>query len=123
MMRLILLLSLAKDEIFEALKNQRVEIVFTAHPTEVNRRTLLKKYRSISEILASRDREGTATNPSPSASRVSLTYCLGVGTSPYEKKQTDIALRRQVASIWGSDEIRRNKPTPQQEASGMGSQQ
>jgi phosphoenolpyruvate carboxylase len=33
-----------------------VDIVLTAHPTEVNRRTLLRKYRSISEKLAELDR-------------------------------------------------------------------
>ena len=30
--------------------------------------------------------------------------------------KTKEALRREVASVWGSDEIRRIKPTPQMEA-------
>ena len=86
-----------KTQIFEALLNQKVDIVLTAHPTEVNRRTLLRKYRTISEILASLD-------------RMDFTY--------YERSQAVDSLRREVGSIWGSDEIRRVKPTPQQESGG-----
>ena len=46
-----------KKEIFDALLKQKVDIVLTAHPTEVNRRTLLRKYRLISETLAVLDRQ------------------------------------------------------------------
>ena len=45
-----------KNKIYETLLRQKVDIVLTAHPTEVNRRTLLRKYRSISEKLAELDR-------------------------------------------------------------------
>ena len=76
---------------------QKVDIVLTAHPTEVNRRTLLRKYREISESLAQLDKKDL---------------------SPYEKSQCEEALRREIYSIWGSDEIRREKPTPQTEAKG-----
>ena len=38
--------------------------------------------------------------------------------SPYEKSECEEALRREIYSIWGSDEIRREKPTPQTEAKG-----
>ena len=86
-----------KTEIYEALVNQKVEIVLTAHPTEVNRRTLLRKYREISETLSILNRKDL---------------------SPYERKQAEDALRREIFSIWGSDEIRREKPTPQIEAKG-----
>ena len=37
---------------------------------------------------------------------------------PYERSSTKEKIRRTIAAIWGSDEIRRNKPTPQQEAAG-----
>jgi phosphoenolpyruvate carboxylase len=86
-----------KKQIFNALLKQKVDIVMTAHPTEVNRRTLLRKYRSITEILGVLDRREL---------------------TPYERAQTLESLRREVASIWGSDEIRREKPSPQQEARG-----
>ena len=36
---------LSKREIFDALTTQQVELVLTAHPMEVNRRTLLDKHR------------------------------------------------------------------------------
>jgi phosphoenolpyruvate carboxylase len=87
----------AKDEIYQNLMEQKVEFVLTAHPTEVNRRTLLRKYRSISESLSTLDRKDL---------------------TPYEREQALYSLRREVASIWGSDEIRRQKPTPQQESRG-----
>ena len=37
---------------------------------------------------------------------------------PYERLSTKESIRRTIAAIWGSDEIRRTKPTPQQEAAG-----
>lgn len=68
-----------KTLIFEALLKQKVDIVITAHPTEVNRRTLLRKYRSISEILASLDRQDFTA---------------------FERVQALESLRREVGSIW-----------------------
>jgi phosphoenolpyruvate carboxylase len=87
-----------KEEIYDALLLQKVDIVLTAHPTEVNRRTLLRKYKEISESLAKLDKKDL---------------------SPYEKSECEEALRREIYSIWGSDEIRREKPTPQTEAKGV----
>eukprot|EP01039_Chlorochromonas_danica_P003242 gene3241-3552_t len=86
-----------KDAIYHKLTHQTVDLVLTAHPTEVNRRTLLRKYRTISEILATLDRKDM---------------------TPFERSQAIYSLKREVASIWGSDEIRRQKPSPQQEARG-----
>ena len=37
----------SKDKIMAALVDQKIEIVLTAHPTEVNRRTLLNKHRRV----------------------------------------------------------------------------
>jgi phosphoenolpyruvate carboxylase len=83
------------EEIFAKLMKQKVEIVLTAHPTEVNRRTHLRKYRRVSEILEFLERPDLA---------------------PYERNEAVVELRRIISSLWGSDEIRRTKPTPQQEA-------
>lgn len=85
------------EEIFAKLLKQKVEIVLTAHPTEVNRRTHLRKYRRVSEILEFLERPDLA---------------------PYERNEAVVELRRIISSLWGSDEIRRTKPTPQQEALG-----
>lgn len=85
------------EQIREQLCQQKVEIVLTAHPTQVQRKSLLRKYRKISETLALSERPDLDV---------------------FEKQSAVSALRRIVSSIWGADEIRRNKPTPQQEAAG-----
>jgi hypothetical protein len=41
------------DTIFEALSTQQTELVLTAHPTEVNRRTILEKQRRVQTVSAS----------------------------------------------------------------------
>lgn len=86
-----------KEEIYAQLLKQKVELVLTAHPTEVARRSMLRKYRRVAEILA------TLRRPD---------------LHEYEKQELKSDLRRIVSSAWGADEIRRVKPTPQQEASG-----
>ena len=86
-----------KDQIFDQLLKQKVELVLTAHPTEVARRSMLRKYRRVAEILASLKRPDL---------------------HQYEKEELRSDLRRIISSVWGADEIRRVKPTPQQEASG-----
>ena len=86
-----------KDEIFEQLCNQKVEFVLTAHPTEVNRKSVLRKYRKVSELLAYLERSDLL---------------------PHEQYAGTIDLQRIISSVWGMDEIRRNKPTVQKEAAG-----
>ena len=86
-----------KDEIFEQLCNQKVEFVLTAHPTEVNRKSVLRKYRKVSELLAYLERSDLL---------------------PHEQYSGTIDLQRIISSVWGMDEIRRNKPTVQKEAAG-----
>ena len=80
----------AKD-IVEALKTQCVEIVLTAHPTEVNRRTMLRKFSRIQQILATLD---------------------GKDLTNFEKKSLNDEMAGVVTSIWDSDDLRRKKPTP-----------
>lgn len=86
---------ISADEILEALKTQKVEIVLTAHPTEVNRRTMLQKLRRIGHILEQTDRPAI---------------------SIYERKQLQNQLQAEISSIWGSDFLRRTKPSPVSEA-------
>jgi phosphoenolpyruvate carboxylase len=57
----------------------------------------LRKYRKVSELLGYLERPDLA---------------------PYERNEAVLELRRIISSLWGSDEIRRRKPTPQQEADG-----
>jgi phosphoenolpyruvate carboxylase len=88
------------DEIFDALTKQKVELVLTAHPTEVNRRTILEKQRRVQKILTSADSLRDKNLP----------------PSGYQQRELDRALEREIASIWQSDEVSREKPTPQNEA-------
>jgi phosphoenolpyruvate carboxylase len=88
------------DQIYEALTTQQVELVLTAHPTEVNRRTILEKQRRVQGILTQadelRDRNQLVTS--------------------FAQRELDKAMEREIASIWQSDEVSRAKPTPQNEA-------
>jgi phosphoenolpyruvate carboxylase len=45
---------IAPGELFEAICNLHIELVLTAHPTEVSRRTLIHKYNRVAELLAQR---------------------------------------------------------------------
>ena len=88
-----------KGEVFKSLTTQTVEIVLTAHPTQVNRRTLLEKHSRVQSILNEADELRNS----------------GKGTV-YKQQQLDNALRREIASIWQTDEVSRVKPSPQSEA-------
>ena len=90
----------SKEEILNKLSTQMVELVLTAHPTEVNRRTNLNKHRRIQEILTASDAiQGNIDN-----------------ASPFEQDQLNEALWREISSLWLSDEVSRSKPTPESEA-------
>ena len=73
------------DKLAATLGSLDVELVLTAHPTEVLRRTLIQKYDAIGQTL---------------------------GHLPVDVG----ALERLVAEVWHSDEIRQERPTPQDEA-------
>jgi phosphoenolpyruvate carboxylase len=87
------------EVIYNNIISQQVELVLTAHPTEVNRRTILEKHRRVQKILTIADEYRAS----------------GRGT-PYEQQELNHAMEREIASIWQSDEVAREKPTPQDEA-------
>ena len=72
-----------------------IELVLTAHPTEITRRTLIQKYDAVSHFLQERDdlREG---HP---------------GQSQVEDKIAGL-----IDEIWHTDEIRHSRPTAVDEA-------
>lgn len=72
-----------------------IELVLTAHPTEVMRRTLAMKYQRIAALLDERDH--------PQLGR-------------HEQTGIKRALLRTITEIWETDEIRRTRPTPLDEA-------
>ncbi len=87
------------QEIFDTLTTQQVELVFTAHPTEVNRRTLLDKHRRIQLLLTDADEQRAKSI-----------------STPYREQLIDASLKREIGLMWQSDELSRAKPTVQEEA-------
>ena len=85
------------ERLFESVLSLEIELVLTAHPTEVVRRTLLQKHARIAELLARRD-------------RTDLTLI--------EKRETTEALRREITAAWETDEVRHARPTPLDEVKG-----
>ena len=73
-----------------ALNEIRITPVFTAHPTEVARQTVLLKRRRIAQQLERLDRL-----PLP----------------PDEAEDSEDAIRAEVTSLWQTDEVRLAKPT------------
>mgnify|MGYP000854023685 FL=1 len=83
------------EAIVTAISQCRTELVLTAHPTEITRRTLLRKYNDIDVILGQLDRPDL---------------------TPKEQQTQLKRLRRRIIAGWQTDEIRRNRPTPVDEA-------
>lgn len=85
----------AADAVRGLVERMDVGLVITAHPTEIRRRTLTQKYHRIAGLLRRRD------NPE---------------LTERDRRQLEQDLRREVVAIWESDEIRRERPTPLDEA-------
>ena len=83
--------------LFDAVTTLSVELVLTAHPTEVVRRTLLQKNRRIADLLAENDRPDL---------------------TPPERREVVQELRRVITGAWETDEVRRERPTPLDEVKG-----
>ncbi|WP_444891488.1 phosphoenolpyruvate carboxylase [Microbulbifer sp. DLAB2-AA] len=83
------------DDIHTALRDLSVELVLTAHPTEVTRRTLIRKYDHVADLLAALDRPDLTQE---------------------ESRELRRHLHEQILSAWSTDEIRRERPTPVDEA-------
>lgn len=77
----------------ETLNRLDIELVLTAHPTEVLRRTLIQKYDAIARALAEHDRSDDVS-----------------------RKAVERELERLIAEAWHTDEIRQTRPSPQDEA-------
>ena len=72
-----------------------IELVLTAHPTEVARRTLIQKYDAMTAQLAALDHGDLL---------------------PVERDEVQLKLQRLIAEAWHTEEIRRNRPSPVDEA-------
>ncbi|GLT73117.1 hypothetical protein SLA2020_449960 [Shorea laevis] len=83
------------EDLYNTVCNQEVEIVLTAHPTQINRRTLQYKHMRVAHLLEYNDRPD-------------------LGHEDREMLIEDLV--REITSIWQTDELRRHKPTPVDEA-------
>nr|QFR35817.1 phosphoenolpyruvate carboxylase [Garnotia stricta var. longiseta] len=92
--RLVSELGKSPEDVFDALKNQTVELVLTAHPTQSIRRSLLQKHARIRNCLT-------------------LLYAKDI--TEEDKQELDEALQREIQAAFRTDEIRRTQPTPQDE--------
>lgn len=91
----ILSSNIDQEKMLDCLNNLDIDLVLTAHPTEISRRTLIQKYSSVIDILAALE------NPQ---------------LTEREKKQQHLRLRQLIAQIWHTNEIRNERPTPVDEA-------
>ena len=87
--------NLSEKKIYDTAKNLDIGIVLTAHPTEVKRRTLILKYHKIIEILEQREL---------------------LKAFPSKLKILDKKLFDELTIIWNTDDLKRSKPSPYDEA-------
>ncbi|EGC36009.1 hypothetical protein DICPUDRAFT_97713 [Dictyostelium purpureum] len=88
---------LTPDQVYDAILKQNIELVLTAHPTQIMRRTMISKNNAIGEALALIDNK-TLTG--------------------FEREDANKSLLREIGGSWLTDEIRRSKVTVEMEAHG-----
>jgi phosphoenolpyruvate carboxylase len=82
---------MAPDALYEVVCGLRIELVITAHPTEIMRRTLQHKYWRIAGALADLDRPDL---------------------TPYERDALTETIRREITAAWETEEVRHERPSP-----------
>ncbi|EGU56643.1 phosphoenolpyruvate carboxylase [Vibrio nigripulchritudo ATCC 27043] len=87
--------SISKLDTAQAVRDLNIELVLTAHPTEITRRTMINKLVKINECL----------------SKLELS-----DLSYKERQKTERRLEQLIAQAWHSDVIRQQRPTPLDEA-------
>ncbi|OCG04662.1 phosphoenolpyruvate carboxylase [Gilliamella sp. wkB112] len=88
-------LNFSKEAIYQAIQDLSIELVLTAHPTEINRRTMINTYTAINSCLSQLDHNDLAD---------------------YEVDRIMRRLKQLVCQAWYTDEIRKKRPTPIDEA-------
>lgn len=83
------------EAITEEFRSLNIELVLTAHPTEITRRTLIHKHSEISRCLGQLELQGL---------------------TPREERQLHDRLRELIAQIWYGYDFRQERPTPVDEA-------
>ncbi|MEF1255673.1 phosphoenolpyruvate carboxylase [Vibrio sp. M260112] len=86
---------ISKLDTAQAVRDLNIELVLTAHPTEITRRTMIHKLIKINKCL----------------SKLELS-----DLSVKERQKTERRLEQLIAQSWHSDTIRQQRPTPLDEA-------
>ncbi|MBY7866394.1 phosphoenolpyruvate carboxylase [Vibrio fluvialis] len=86
---------ISKLDTAQAVRDLNIELVLTAHPTEITRRTMINNLVKINECL----------------SKLEL-----IDLSSKERLKTERRLEQLIAQGWHSDVIRKQRPTPLDEA-------
>ena len=87
----------SNEQIAKSVAELNIEVVLTAHPTEVTRRTLIQKYEQIFKCLKALDTEGI---------------------SERERSRMENRLQQLISQAWHTFEFRTERPTPVDEAKG-----
>ncbi len=87
--------NISKNTIYNLAKSLNIGIVLTAHPTEVKRRTSIQKYHKIIEILEQKEL---------------------LKNFPSKLKILDKELFDELTIIWNTDDLKRVRPSPFDEA-------
>ncbi len=85
----------SREEIIDALEQSSMDLVLTAHPTETNRRSFINNLNETSYCLAELERSDLPE---------------------YKRTQTIRRLRQLIVQYWFTDEVRKRRPTPVEEA-------
>ena len=85
----------SNNEIIKAIEELHMDLVLTAHPTEINRRSLINNLNETSECLLKLDSKEVPE---------------------HYRRQLMHRLHQLIVQYWFTDEIRNRKPTPEEEA-------
>ncbi len=85
----------SRESVIEAIAELKIELVLTAHPTEITRRTLIHKHTEIGHCLGQLELQGLTGR---------------------ERERLHIRLRELIAQIWYGDDFRAERPSPVDEA-------
>lgn len=85
----------SEEQIKATIEHMTMDLVLTAHPTETNRRSLINNLNETSQCLAELER---------------------TDLPEYKRTQITRRLRQLILQYWYTDEIRKKRPTPEEEA-------
>lgn len=84
-----------RESVIAAIQELKIELVLTAHPTEITRRTLIHKHSEIGHCLGQLELQGRTER---------------------ERDRLHLRLRELIAQIWYGDDFRLERPSPVDEA-------